>query len=78
MWNGLLCSWIGRINTVKCPSHKKQSTDSIYSSKIPMHVFTEIKTCKCHIERLKIQDNQNYPEQQKTVGDSTMPGFKLY
>ena len=30
-WKDILCSWIGRINIVKCPYYLKQSTDSMKS-----------------------------------------------
>ena len=37
-WKGILCSWIGRINIVKCPYYPWQSTDSVQSlSKHPWY-----------------------------------------
>ena len=42
-WKDILCSWIGRIHTVKISILLKQSTDAMHSLSKSMTFFTEIE-----------------------------------
>ena len=48
-WRNIPCSWIGRINLLKCQYYPKLSTDSMQSQSNCTSILLEARTSNCKI-----------------------------